>query len=446
MARYANEMVAHIWAQNKPDEAGKSNNGQFYFEGRELYSYGSHFLVGFIMPDGTALLNPDRYSNTTNRHQSYAARAVKYAGHSVPDLTEMRYILRDLANGNPARAKELRPNMKAAILKRASGMSYEAIAYLLSLVGLKSVDAIKAEAAHNAMKERTQRAKTELANRIRTAENYLTINFNRVIQEGMNSYSDWQLKRLTLDLHRTIKATKDKIGVRKTAKLKDMLKTARAALHSYHDQQAMRQRNKNARNGIVLLRQLAKQYEAGTPWSAIEGHSARHYGNAARALLALPYVGPDLRAKLIALNNNAVERLAEIEREQQRVEFEREQDRRRAWLAGESVRSYGLSDERGNALMRIKGDVLQTSWGADVPLAHAIKVFRFVKLCRENGTPWQRNGKTIRVGHFTVDRIESNGDFKAGCHNFSWPEVERVARLAGVYEDAPSADVVEGSH
>ena len=51
MARYSNDMVAHVWAQMNKD-SGDSNNGQFYFRGPRLYSYGSHFVAGFIDAKG----------------------------------------------------------------------------------------------------------------------------------------------------------------------------------------------------------------------------------------------------------------------------------------------------------------------------------------------------------------------------------------------------------
>jgi hypothetical protein len=63
-----------------------------------------------------------------------------------------------------------------------------------------------------------------------------------------------------------------------------------------------------------------------------------------------------------------------------------------------------------------------------VPLSHAIRVFQFVKLCRERNQEWTRNGKTLRVGHFQVDCIHRDGSFQAGCHFIAWPEIERVAR------------------
>lgn len=139
----------------------------------------------------------------------------------------------------------------------------------------------------------------------------------------------------------------------------------------------------------------------------------------------------------------AYEEIAEAERKAaaaKRIAEEREA--REAWLAGESGYWRG-SDESGGAYMRIRGDSLETSQGASVPLAHAIRVFQFVKLCRARGEGWKRNGKTIRVGHFQVDSIDPDGSFKAGCHCFSWPEIERVAALAGVAEAEPSAEAVE---
>lgn len=101
-------------------------------------------------------------------------------------------------------------------------------------------------------------------------------------------------------------------------------------------------------------------------------------------------------------------------------------------------------DEAGGALLRVKGDWLETSLGACVPLADAIKVFRFVKLCRQRGPiepggniAWKRNGSTLSVGHFQVDWISITGTFRAGCHMIHWEEIEGAAIAAGVLDIAP---------
>ena len=47
-----------------------SGNGNIYFEGRTLYSYGRHFPLAYHTRQGVYLLNGDRYSVTTAGHQS----------------------------------------------------------------------------------------------------------------------------------------------------------------------------------------------------------------------------------------------------------------------------------------------------------------------------------------------------------------------------------------
>jgi hypothetical protein len=122
--------------------------------------------------------------------------------------------------------------------------------------------------------------------------------------------------------------------------------------------------------------------------------------------------------------------------------FREEQEDRDAWRAGARIRRR-LSDERGGALLRaedverdesgaITGGALATSWGAVVPLPHALRAFRFLKHCRERGIDWQENGRRLRVGHFAVNRVEASGDFVAGCHWINWQEVARLAAALGV--------------
>lgn len=156
------------------------------------------------------------------------------------------------------------------------------------------------------------------------------------------------------------------------------------------------------------------------------------------------------------------ERAEAEQRERERERFAKAAEFRRAWLAGERERGYSadggrLSDETGGALIRatgverdasgaIVGGLLETSHGADVPLAHAVKAFRFVKLVRERGETWRRNGRTIRVGHYQIDAIDAGG-FTAGCHRINWGEIERLARELGVL-DAPADDsaVIQSAH
>lgn len=120
-------------------------------------------------------------------------------------------------------------------------------------------------------------------------------------------------------------------------------------------------------------------------------------------------------------------------------------DKIAAWYAGEHVPGLHFDAETGGAALRIKGDELQTSWGASVPLAHATRAFRFLKLCRERGEGWHCNGHSLHVGHFTVSEVHSDGSFIAGCHTFQWPEIERAAIAAGVFEAQATDDALTPS-
>ena len=116
----------------------------------------------------------------------------------------------------------------------------------------------------------------------------------------------------------------------------------------------------------------------------------------------------------------------------QRAEAKRareEQERIRQWVDGET--DYCPSN--GQAIrLRVKGDELQTTRGARVPLDHAIKAFQVIKRLREKGQAYQRNGHTIHLGHFALDAIDPQGNVTAGCHHVEWEEIERVATLVGV--------------
>jgi hypothetical protein len=80
-------------------------------------------------------------------------------------------------------------------------------------------------------------------------------------------------------------------------------------------------------------------------------------------------------------------------------------------------------------LLRISGDNVQTSRGAEVPIADARRAVAFVMAVRARGDAWKRNGERFPVGAFELDAIESDGTVRAGCHTFEFAEVERLAAL-----------------
>lgn len=68
-----NSEVAHKWAQLDPNASGRSNNGNFSFTGREIFSY-STVMGSYIEHKGKLFVfyNAEKYSVTTStKHQSH---------------------------------------------------------------------------------------------------------------------------------------------------------------------------------------------------------------------------------------------------------------------------------------------------------------------------------------------------------------------------------------
>lgn len=86
-----------------------------------------------------------------------------------------------------------------------------------------------------------------------------------------------------------------------------------------------------------------------------------------------------------------------------------------------------------SVIMRIHGDNIETSQGAQFPVTHAKKAFIFIRDCKENSRAWAHNGHSINLGHFSIDSIDKHGNVVAGCHKVEWQEIERVARILNIY-------------
>jgi hypothetical protein len=93
-------------------------------------------------------------------------------------------------------------------------------------------------------------------------------------------------------------------------------------------------------------------------------------------------------------------------------------ERLRKFRAGEQ---FGFIRGLETELLRVRGDIVQTSAGAEVPLRDAIALYRAIKSGRDV------LGQT--VGSFTVvriDRTESDTIVKIGCHTIALSEADAV--------------------
>lgn len=191
--------------------------------------------------------------------------------------------------------------------------------------------------------------------------------------------------------------------------------------------------NRNViRNTYAHLADYARHFAVTLPGNLISPDSIIKQWSERQALLD---ASPARAARLAA--QQARERIAEARRLEK---LAKAPEIIAEWRAGERGNTLDCDlkrDADGGAMLRIVGDVVQTSLGAEVPIAHAHRVFRFWRFITDDGRmPWSRAERYNHVshadttlGHFTLDAIEENGDIKAGCHKVTRAELERFGKL-----------------
>ena len=98
------------------------------------------------------------------------------------------------------------------------------------------------------------------------------------------------------------------------------------------------------------------------------------------------------------------------------------------WLSGSrDTIPYGYRPK--DALLRVRGDEVQTSHGATVSTSQALRILPIIRNCRDTSTSFIANGRTEHIGQFPVKQIMSNGDMVVGCHSIKWGEIERIAAI-----------------
>ncbi len=201
------------------------------------------------------------------------------------------------------------------------------------------------------------------------------------------------------------------------------------------------QRNGPRKIAAKVIRQYIANLNAPAPVALNERQWGQVWDAAGVVAKAAPN-GSLLEGKALDLVDHANAQRDIARAEAERLAALKADEAKAEWIAGNvHSRWQGTTPNRGVYLRAIGVEIdglgnitgtLQTSRGADVPLAHALKAFRFLKLCRAKGQAWQANGRTVPVGHFRIDRIATNGDFHAGCHFIEWEQVNALALRLGV--------------
>ena len=96
------------------------------------------------------------------------------------------------------------------------------------------------------------------------------------------------------------------------------------------------------------------------------------------------------------------------------------------WLNGESYNlGYGVTS---STLLRVKGDVIETSRGAEIPLSDAPRLWALVQTVVTAGRGVDLNYK---VGVYRLTAISPLGNITVGCHYIEYSELKRIALQLG---------------
>lgn len=337
---FDNDMVAHLWANRSQDEA-RSPNGNLFFRGDTIFSYGLHFPIAqHVYNDAfehAVLFTTANYSHTTQHHKSIVSSA----------------------------------------LCNREAHEYVCPIFHVAL-GKDALNSTHFEAYEKRIVETIQKAK-----RARTYRKYHLEEAQRLAAEA-NAFAEF------FGLEQRVTLPDDLDGMMAQAVALEAARKERERVADEARQAAIRE---EARVELAEWRLTPHLYLSST----------------ARDMFT-----PDDQAKLEAVLDGIVQR----------------------WRAGERLANYREEDAIAfyGTMLRLAddGETVETSRRASFPADHARKFWPLLKALKQSGREYVRNGRTIHLGAFTVDRVESNGTVHAGCHTVKYGECELLARCLGL--------------
>jgi hypothetical protein len=418
--------TCHVWAQqNAATHTGQSSDGRIRFEGETIYSYGSHFpmarFVGSFEGRRVVLVNNSHYSVSTSKHMWDMRGSLLSSDIRVAVSTDFLKGVRHSANELTSTQDDLLENIaeQDAVSNRCALEAFRALFKVRAHVPT-DIPAWYAErkrvAAAKAFKRKLDEARgvaKKLFSPWSIPENWKAPSADAnayYIQERIDRFARETAcilsARLTLS-----RAKAPRKYIVACSKASTALREARATWEAALPI-AQRSEARNARLEVLKTWPESylyqSDYELGELWA-----------------LAIAEGMTDTAA-LIGRKLQIDYWQAEVPETFKRYTYERVFVSPEQWEAGKGDANRYQPGDNGT-LVRRKGDVLQTSRGAECPFSHAVKAFRIAQQCRATGTPWVTNGHKIPVGHFTVDRIDEAGTLQAGCHTIGFDAMLRLA-------------------
>ena len=397
---FTNQEVFHIFASGTQSQ-GRSHNGNVYFEGHTLYSYGSHFPLA-IKYNGSFLLNGESYSITTSKHQSQARQALRHLDCiTLPALRVVQDLL----------AMKARSEREGATGYEAQRLPIECAAYV------KGMSREIKNAQEKQKRARSEWRKREWARVVDYHEKAALFVWQEIAGKKGNPIESAQAE-LTKEEKRRVKE-----NIARDLAAFTWENKAAIARKRFAEMAAMRKRL-NAEGDLeytaIRLRTALEsvQSELNRKALAVNVATRDHITKADQARLEAAYaIAGRVWQKYFARHYKAACR------EIQRFHDMAYSDRVARFHARELHR---LS---GDVVCRLHEGQIETSQGARVPLGDAIKLFNAARVARKAGkqfTATQARGNEI--GRYMLNHISAQGDARVGCHLLKWDAMVDCAR------------------
>lgn len=123
------------------------------------------------------------------------------------------------------------------------------------------------------------------------------------------------------------------------------------------------------------------------------------------------------------------QRKRDANREARRIEQDRIRkleaaERFALWQAGENVYSGGF--ELYPTILRIKGEQIETSRGAKIPVDDALKIYPLLDRAKRSGAKIEAGMHNINLGAYRFNSFDGD-TLIVGCHQIAWEQVEKMA-------------------
>lgn len=376
---FTGQEVPHLFAADRNAYARNANKTLFCESG-VLYSYRYSAPIAAWFGD-TVLLNADSYSVTTSKHQRWTQWAVRHLEtFSMPDL---RVFLENRSDNGR-------------------------VEYIAKRV--KDIEAL----TESGKKLRAEWKKAENARQIAHLESVCAF-----VWQSMGKKSNWRnsVKVKSANDKKAAIARYQKSRARLESGMEFALRLVaecREQIEIDANSRASWWRLENCQRDIRGIDEMGARNGSATFTHAVKLMGVKWAKECTALALQIVAIADSLQPEIDAA-------LAEYDR----AEAVRNAESIAAWIAG------GREAPGGDTICRVIGDTVETSRGARVPLADALRLVDLARACREAGRPMDLRGK--KIGAYHAESISAQGDLKIGCHHIKW---EAIADCVARYEES----------